>query len=85
MEQDHEMQRRRITITVDEGILIEARALHEGVPDASLVDAALRAFARREREAALDAAYSAAYAEHPFDEPDEWGDLASFGDVASRT
>ncbi len=84
MEQDHEMQRRRITITVDEGILIEARALHEGVPDASLVDAALRAFARREREAALDAAYSAAYAEHPFAEPDEWDDVASFGQAVDR-
>ena len=28
--------------------------------------------------AKIDAAYLAAYSEHPLDEPDEWGDLASF-------
>jgi hypothetical protein len=32
--------------------------------------------------AEIDAAY-AAYDTHPIDEPDEWGDLASFRDAAT--
>ena len=35
----------------------------------------------RARAAELDASY-AAYDEHPIDESDEWGDLASFHDAA---
>jgi hypothetical protein len=38
----------------------------------------------RERAAETDAAY-AAYDEHPIDEPDEWGDLASFRDASAAT
>jgi hypothetical protein len=30
----------------------------------------------------MDAAYAKAYAEHPIDEPDAWGDLASWSDAA---
>lgn len=36
------------------------------------------------RNAEIDAAY-AAYDEHPLDEPDEWGDLASFHEAASKS
>jgi GNAT superfamily N-acetyltransferase len=32
--------------------------------------------------AEIDSAYAQAYAEHPLDEPDEWGDLGSFLDAA---
>jgi hypothetical protein len=36
------------------------------------------------RSAEIDAAY-AAYDDHPIDEPDEWGDLASFRTAAGAT
>ncbi len=42
----------------------------------------------REGPAEIDQAYERAYAKHPVDEPDEWGDLASFGEAvraAGRT
>jgi len=38
----------------------------------------------RDRSAELDASY-AAYDEHPLDEPDEWGDLASFREAAAAS
>ena len=37
---------------------------------------------RPHRSAEIDSAY-AAYDEHPLDEPDEWGDLASFHEAAA--
>ncbi len=36
------------------------------------------------RAAEIDAAY-AAYDAHPLDEPDEWGDLASFREAAGAS
>ena len=42
-----------------------------------LVDEALAALLTRHRAGEVDASY-AAYDAHPLDEPDEWGDLASF-------
>ena len=33
----------------------------------------------------IDEAYVAAYAAHPIDEPDEWGDLDSFRSAAAST
>jgi hypothetical protein len=78
------MARKRISTTVDEALLAEARRLQDGVNDATLFDAALRALIGRHRAARHDAAY-AAYDEHPLDEPDEWGDLASFRDAAGAT
>jgi hypothetical protein len=41
------------------------------------VDEALTALLARHRAAEVDASY-AVYDKHPLDEPDEWGDLASF-------
>ncbi len=38
----------------------------------------------RDRAAELDASY-AAYDEHPIDEPDDWGDLASFHEAAQAS
>lgn len=77
MRHSHGMTRVRVSTTVDEELLAAARRVSGGRPDAALIDAALRAFLRRHRAAELDAQY-AAYDAHPLDEPDEWGDLASF-------
>jgi hypothetical protein len=52
--------------------------------DAALVDAALQSLLDRHRAAELDASY-AAYDHHPLDEPDEWGDPASFRRAAAAT
>jgi hypothetical protein len=61
---------------VDADLLEGARRLRPGVTDPALIDEALTALLTRHRAAELDAGY-AAYDEHPLDEPDEWGDLAS--------
>lgn len=77
------MARIRVSTTVDEALLAEARRLRP-VKDAELLDEALRGLVERHREAEIDAAYATAYAEHPEDEPDEWGDLASWGAAVRR-
>ncbi|CAN5776778.1 hypothetical protein BH23ACT10_BH23ACT10_18110 [soil metagenome] len=56
-----------------------------GTTDAELIDEALTALLTRYRAAEVDAAYAAGYAAHPIDEPDEWGDLASFRRAAAGT
>lgn len=61
---------------MDAGLLERARRA-SGKPDSALVDEALAALLARRRTAEVDASY-AAYDAHPLDEPDEWGDLASF-------
>jgi hypothetical protein len=71
------MARIRLSTTVDAELLHSARSVRSGITDASLIDEALGAFLARHRSAELDASY-AAYDEHPADEPDEWGDLASW-------
>jgi hypothetical protein len=76
------MARRRISTTVDEGLLTEARGARIGVNDATLFDEALKALIGLHRAARYDSAY-AVYDEHPLDEPDEWGDLASFRAAAA--
>jgi len=76
------MARVRISTTVDDELLRRARQLDTEANDAALVDAALRSLLARHRAAEVDAAY-AAYDDHPLDEPDEWGDLASFHDAAA--
>lgn len=55
-----------------------------GTTDAALIDEALEALLLRHRAAEIDAGY-AAYDEHPLDEPDEWGDLASFRRAAAAS
>jgi len=72
-----------VSTTVDADLLAQARNLRDG-SDATLLDEALRALLARHRATEIDAAYRA-YDEHPLDEPDEWGDLASFGAAAERT
>lgn len=71
------MARTRVSTTVDEHLLASVRALRAGLTDAALIDEALAALLARHRAAEIDAAYGA-YDAHPLDEPDAWGDLASF-------
>lgn len=74
----------RLSTTVDGSLLEDARKLRSGMTDAALVDEALAALLARYRSADVDASY-AAYDEHPLDEPDEWGDLASFRRAAAAS
>lgn len=67
---------------MDVELLEGARDVRSGVTDAALIDEALEALLARHRSAEVDASY-AAYDEHPADEPDEWGDLASFHAAAA--
>ena len=80
----HGMNRTRLSTTVDAELLEGARRVHSGLTDAALIDEALSALLARHRAAEVDASY-AAYDEHPLDEPDEWGDLASFRDAAAAS
>lgn len=79
------MARTRISTTVDADLLAEARRARSSSTDAELIDAALAALLARLRSAEIDRAYAAAYEIHPVDEPDEWGDLASFRSAAAAT
>jgi hypothetical protein len=69
---------------VDSELLDHARDIRSGVTDAVLIDEALEALLSRHRAAEVDASYTA-YDEHPLDEPDEWGDLASFRRAAAAS
>ena len=76
--------RRLVLAPAGERLLAQARRLLAGKKDAELLDEALRELVRTNREAEIDAAYARAYAEHPIDEPDEWGDLDSFRRAIGR-
>ncbi len=78
------MTRIRLSTTVDGDLLQVARRVRSGNTDAAMIDEALRALLARYRSAQIDADY-AAYDEHPLEEPDEWGDLASFRETAARS
>ena len=78
------MPRIRVSTTVDAEILGAARDLRKGITDAALIDEALAALLGRYRCTQLDAGY-AVYDEHPSDEPDEWGDLASWRRAADAS
>ena len=81
---DRSMVRTRLSTTVDTDLLTAARKLRVGGTDAAMVDDALRALLARSRAAEIDASY-AAYDAHPPDEPDEWGDLASWRRAAGTS
>ena len=78
------MTRTRLSTTVDAALLEGARNARAGSSDAASIDEALAALLARHRAAEVDASY-AAYDEHPLDEPDEWGDLASFRRAAAAS
>jgi len=82
---DRGITRARISTTVDRQLLDEARRVHAGTTDAELVEEALTALLRRYRSAEIDAAYATAYQDHPLEDHDEWGDLASFRSAAAAT
>lgn len=69
---------------MDADLLEGARRVRSEATDAALIDAALEALLDRHRAAEVDASY-AAYDEYPLDEPDEWGDLASFRRAAAAS
>jgi len=78
------MNRIRLSTTVDAQLLRSARTARSGITDATLIDEALAALLAHHRSAEIDASY-ATYDEHPPDEPDEWGDLASWRRAAGAT
>ena len=78
------MSRTRLSTTVDADLLDGARRAFSGATDAALIDEALTALLARHRAAEVDASYTA-YDQQPLDEPDEWGDLASFRRAAAAS
>ncbi len=78
------MNRTRLSTTVDTELLDGARGMRSWATDAALIDEALRALLAKHRATEVDASY-AAYDEHPADEPDEWGDLASWRQAAAAS
>lgn len=78
------MARTRVSTTVDGELLARARGLRAGATDSALLDEALEALVARHRAAEIDDAYGA-YDDHPIDEPDAWGDLASFRSAAGAS
>jgi hypothetical protein len=81
---DRGMSRVRVSTTVDQGLLEEARRLRTDVNDAGLIDEALAALLAQHRAAEIDSAYGA-YDAQPLDQLDEWGDLASFREAAGSS
>lgn len=79
------MTRTRISTTVDGDLLAAVRERRPGASDSSLVEAALNALLSDLRRAEIDGAYREGYDRMPFDAPDEWGDLASFGAAAGAS
>jgi hypothetical protein len=78
------MNRIRLSTTVNAELLTSARSVRTGMTDAALIDEALGALLARHRSAEMDASY-AGYDEHPIDEPDDWGDLASWRRAAGAS
>lgn len=69
---------------MDAELLDSARRMRTGTTDAALVDEALAALLARHRSAQVDAAYRS-YDDHPADEPDDCGDLASWRRAAGAS
>jgi len=78
------MNRIRLSTTVDGQRLANARRLCPGVPDAALIDEALKALVARHRAAEIDSGY-AVYDELPLDGADAWGNLATFREGAAAS
>ena len=78
------MSRVRVSTTVDAELLEQARQLGIADTDASLLDRAFGALVARHRAGEIDRSYEA-YDRHPLDEPDDWGDLASFRGKAAES
>ena len=79
------MPRTRLSTTVDRDLLQSARDAVSAANDAELIDEALAALLALYRAAEIDDAYQKAYESQPIDEPDDWGDLASFREAAGAS
>lgn len=79
------MAKVRVSTTVDERLLAQVRQLAPQATDAAILERAFLALLAQHRRSEIDEAYRAAYATHPIDEPDAWGDLGSFGDAAAAS
>lgn len=78
------MARTRVSTTVDETLLAQARAARQGLNDADLIDEALAALLASSRRAEIDASYSA-YDDQPVDSSDGWGDLDAWRNAAGAS
>jgi hypothetical protein len=78
------MNRIRLSTTADAELLNGARSSRPGITDAALIDEALAALLARHRSAEVDPDYDG-YDECPAEEPDEWGDLASWRGAAGAS
>ena len=74
----------RVSTTVDETLLKQARRRLKGATDSRVIEEALKMLLAHYRAAEIDAAY-AAYDDVPLSTPDEWGDLESWREAAGRT
>lgn len=75
------MTRVRISTTVSDGLLSQARAAMPDLNDASLIDRALAALCAEHRAAEIDRSYEV-FDKVPLDTEDEWGNLAEFLEAA---
>lgn len=78
------MTKLRLSTTVDRELLTRARGIDPAGSDASMLEQALLALIDLHRRVEIDALYDKAWSDHPIDEPDEWGDLASFSEAVRR-
>ena len=75
------MARIRISTTVSDDLLSQARTALPDLNDASLMDRALAALCAEHRSVEIDRSYQA-FLEVPLDAEDEWGNLAEFLEAA---
>ena len=75
------MARIRISTTVSDDLLSQARAVMPDLNDASLMDRALAALCAEYRAAEIDRSYQV-FQDVPLDTEDEWGNLAEFLEAA---
>ena len=64
---------------------LNAREVFTATTDAALLDEALRITAEKPSRGGDWTRPTRRYDEHPIDEPDEWGDLATFRSAAAAT
>jgi len=74
----------RISTTVDENLLKQARRKLKGATDSKVIEEALVMLLNHYRAAEIDASYEA-YDRMPLSMPDEWGDLESWHEAAKRS
>ena len=75
------MPRVRISTTVSDTLLDQARSTDPALSDAALLDRALSALCAKHRAAEVDRPYRV-FDEVPLETEDEWGNLAEFLEAA---